>query len=81
VQRIADILAENGMVEYLPNPAHRRAKLVASTEKGLDAVRRIGPAHEAFADRLCGALGDDRAAEALSLLQELSATLESLASE
>jgi DNA-binding MarR family transcriptional regulator len=81
VQRIADLLAANGMVEYLPNPAHRRAKLVAATPKGLEAVKRIGPAHAAFADRLCEALGDDRAAEAHRLLRELSDTLEALASE
>lgn len=81
VQRIADILAENGMVEYLPNPAHRRAKLVAPTERGLEAVRRIGPAHAAFADRLCEALGDDRAADVHRLLGELSGALEALASE
>jgi DNA-binding MarR family transcriptional regulator len=81
VQRIADILAENGMVEYLPNPAHRRAKLVAPTERGLEAVRRIGPAHAAFADRLCETLGDDRAADVHRLLRELSDALEVLASE
>jgi DNA-binding MarR family transcriptional regulator len=81
VQRIADILAANGMVEYLPNPAHRRAKLVAPTEQGREAVRRIGPAHAAFADRLCEALGDERAADVHRLLRELSMTLDALASE
>jgi DNA-binding MarR family transcriptional regulator len=81
VQRIADLLADNGMVEYRPNPAHRRAKLVAPTAQGIEAVKRIGPAHVAFADRLCEALGDDRAAEAHRLLQELSETLEALAAE
>ncbi|HEY1094925.1 MAG TPA: MarR family winged helix-turn-helix transcriptional regulator [Glycomyces sp.] len=82
VQRIADILADNGMVEYLPNPAHRRAKLVAPTAQGREAVQRIGPAHAAFADRLCEALGDDdRAADVHRLLRELSDTLERLAAE
>lgn len=81
VQRIADILADNGMVEYRPNPAHRRAKLVAPTERGLEAVQRIGPAHAAFADRLCEALGDERAAEIHDLLRRLSGTLEVLVSE
>jgi DNA-binding MarR family transcriptional regulator len=81
VQRIADILAEAGMVEYRPNPAHRRAKLVAPTEKGVEAVKRIGPAHAAFADRLCEALGDDRAALIHRQLRELSAMLEALTSE
>ncbi|MBO3732662.1 MarR family winged helix-turn-helix transcriptional regulator [Glycomyces niveus] len=81
VQRIADLLAESGMVEYLPNPAHRRAKLVTATVQGREAVRRIGPAHAAYADRLCEALGDDRAAAVHRLLRELSDTLERLAAE
>jgi DNA-binding MarR family transcriptional regulator len=81
VQRIADILEDKGMVEYLPNPAHRRAKLVAPTEQGREAVRRIGPDQAAFADRLCEALGDDKAADMLRQLRELSETLEGLASE
>jgi DNA-binding MarR family transcriptional regulator len=81
VQRIADLLAANGMVEYRPNPAHRRAKLVAPTPEGLEAVRRIDPAHAAFADRLCGALGDDRAGEVLEMLRELSQVLDDLDAE
>ncbi|RRS02215.1 MarR family winged helix-turn-helix transcriptional regulator [Glycomyces terrestris] len=81
VQRIADLLAANGMVEYRPNPAHRRAKLVAPTRQGLDAVRRIDPAHAAFADRLCEVLGDDRAAEALAVLRELSSALAAIEEE
>jgi DNA-binding MarR family transcriptional regulator len=78
VQRIADILAENGMVEYLPNPAHRRAKLVAATERGREAVQQISPAHAAFADRMCNALGEGRASDIYRLLRELSDTLETL---
>lgn len=75
VQRIADILVEKGMAEYRPNPAHRRAKLVAPTERGREAVQRIGPAHAAFADRLCEALGEDRASDVHRRLQELSDAL------
>ena len=33
VQRVADILAERGLARYLPNPAHRRAKLLTPTER------------------------------------------------
>ena len=34
VQRTADLLAAEGVVEYLDNPAHRRAKLVRLTSRG-----------------------------------------------
>lgn len=43
VQRIADLLVEKGLAAYQPNPAHRRAKLVAPTEEGRAAVARITP--------------------------------------
>ena len=41
VQRIADLLVERGLAEYRPNPAHRRAKLLACTEAGYWAIRQI----------------------------------------
>ncbi|MFT4278917.1 MAG: MarR family winged helix-turn-helix transcriptional regulator [Rhodopseudomonas sp.] len=34
VQRIVDELAEAGLVGFAPNPAHKRAKLVALTPRG-----------------------------------------------
>jgi DNA-binding MarR family transcriptional regulator len=34
VQRIANILAEEGLAEFVPNPNHRRAYLVKITERG-----------------------------------------------
>ncbi|MFE1798155.1 MarR family winged helix-turn-helix transcriptional regulator [Streptomyces sp. NPDC059517] len=57
VQRIADLLVERGLAEYVPNPAHRRAKLLRPTGEGFEAVRKIGPGHAAFADRLAETLG------------------------
>jgi DNA-binding MarR family transcriptional regulator len=52
VQRVADILAERGLAQYLPNPAHRRAKLLTPTEQGRDAIARISPGHAAAAGQL-----------------------------
>lgn len=43
VQRLADVLAGEGVVAYRDNPAHRRAKLVALTADGrrrLDTLNR-----------------------------------------
>ena len=34
VQRVADVLAENGLVAYLPNPDDKRAKLAEVTRAG-----------------------------------------------
>lgn len=79
VQRIADLLVERGLAEYRPNPAHRRAKLLAPTEEGLAAVRRIDPGHAAFADRLADAFGEAELADAVRLLERLSKVLEETA--
>ncbi|MBC2903595.1 MarR family transcriptional regulator [Streptomyces cupreus] len=79
VQRIADLLVERGLAEYRPNPAHRRAKLLAPTEEGLAAVRRIDPGHAAFADRLAEAFGEAELADAVRLLERLSKVLEETA--
>lgn len=78
VQRIADLLVERGLAEYRDNPAHRRAKLLAPTEEGLAAVRRIDPGHAAFAERLAEAFGEAELADAVRLMERLSKVLEQL---
>lgn len=81
VQRIADLLVERGLAEYRPNPAHRRAKLLAPTESGRAAVHRINPGHEALADRLAEAFGEAELAEAVSTLERLSKVLDQLSTD
>jgi DNA-binding MarR family transcriptional regulator len=76
VQRIADLLVERGLAEYRPNPAHRRAKLLAPTEEGRAAIARIDPGHAAFADRLAEAFGEAELAEAVQVLERLSKVLD-----
>jgi DNA-binding MarR family transcriptional regulator len=76
VQRIADLLVERGLAEYRPNPAHRRAKLLAPTGEGRAAIARIGPGHAAFADRLAEAFGEADLAEAVRVLERLSKVLD-----
>lgn len=78
VQRIADVLVDRGLARYQPNPAHRRAKLLGPTQEGIQAVRRISPAHADFADRLAAHLGSDQIRAVLATLRELSVTLDQL---
>jgi DNA-binding MarR family transcriptional regulator len=78
VQRIADLLVERGLADYRPNPAHRRAKLLAPTAAGREAVARIGPGHAAFADRLAEAYGEAELAGAVAALERLAAVLDTL---
>nr|WP_202477819.1 MarR family transcriptional regulator [Streptomyces sp. SID5470] len=81
VQRIADLLVERGLAAYRPNPAHRRAKLLAPTEEGRAAVRRIDPGHAAFADRLAEAFGEAELAEAVGVLERLSKVLDQISTD
>jgi DNA-binding MarR family transcriptional regulator len=76
VQRIADLLVERGLAEYRPNPAHRRAKLLAPTGEGRAAIARIDPGHAAFADRLAEAFGETELTEAVRTLERLSKALD-----
>ena len=76
VQRVADLLAERGLAEYRPNPAHRRAKLLACTDAGYWAIRRISVVQQPWADRVGTEVGSDRLWSALATMQSLIAVLE-----
>lgn len=71
VQRVADLLVERGLAEYRPNPAHRRAKLLACTESGYWAIRRIALAQHPWADRIGAEVGADELRTALSTMRHL----------
>ncbi|WP_240134400.1 MarR family winged helix-turn-helix transcriptional regulator [Streptomyces sp. MUM 178J] len=82
VQRIADLLVDQGLAVYAPNPAHRRAKLLQATPEGRAAVEQIGPGHADLAHRLRDALGGpDAFAETAQTLERLSRALDTLADE
>jgi DNA-binding MarR family transcriptional regulator len=52
VQRVADVLAREGLVTYDDNPSHRRAKLVRLTPRGAATLAQIQTAQRAWADGL-----------------------------
>ncbi|WP_454175838.1 MarR family winged helix-turn-helix transcriptional regulator [Heyndrickxia sporothermodurans] len=79
VQRIADLLVDRGLAEYRPNPAHRRAKLLAPTTAGRAAVARIAPDHAEFAARLSEQLGGpNEFRQVMASLERLSGALDTL---
>jgi DNA-binding MarR family transcriptional regulator len=57
VQRVADLLADDGLVAYEPNPAHRRAQLVRITPKGLSVLDHIRAAQRDWAMKVAGRIG------------------------
>jgi DNA-binding MarR family transcriptional regulator len=73
VQRIADLLAGDGIAEYVANPADRRADLLQLTDAGHAALRTIQTAQRTWADALGARIGEDelrRASEVLGRVME-----------
>lgn len=73
VQRTADILVETGWAEYLPNPGHRRAKLLRPTQQGLDTLAKLRDKQYAWANAVGKALGAD---DLVQLREKLAALVE-----
>ncbi|AZM54490.1 MarR family transcriptional regulator [Streptomyces sp. WAC 01529] len=78
VQRVADLLVREGLAEYVPNPAHRRAKLLRPTAGGRAAVAKIEPGHAELAGWLSTMLGEAELAATVRSLERLSEVLDAL---
>jgi len=76
VLRVADLLVEHRLAEYRPNPAHRRAKLLACTEAGYWAIRQISLVQRPFADRIGAELGTEKLRSALATMRRFIGVLE-----
>ena len=78
VQRTADILAAEGIVEFVDNPAHRRSKLVRLTPAGRSLLADIAPRQAAWIEGLVKALkvNASKIEEAHDLLARLRTELE-----
>lgn len=75
VQRIVDLLAEQGLVAFRPNPHHRRAKLVVLTPAGSEALtgaeQSVAPLDQALVARV----GADRIRAATETLYAMIAVI------
>jgi len=76
VQRVADQLVDRGLAEYRPNPAHRRAKLLACTDAGYWAIRQISLVQRPWADQTGAKIGAAELHETLTTMRRIVATLE-----
>jgi DNA-binding MarR family transcriptional regulator len=76
VQRIADLLVARGLAEYRPNPAHRRAKLLACTEAGYWAIRQISVVQRPWADQVGDAIGAEALQQTLATMRALVAAID-----
>lgn len=76
VQRVADLLVAHHLAEYHPNPAHRRAKLLACTESGYWAIRQISFVAHPFANRIGEQVATEELRTTLTTMRHVVALLE-----
>lgn len=76
VQRVANVLAGEGLVEFAENPDHRRAKLVRLTAGGRVVLEEISRRQIEWSNRLAEGLDTKMIEEALAVLSILRQRLE-----
>ncbi|MET0373536.1 MAG: MarR family transcriptional regulator [Rhizorhabdus sp.] len=76
VQRNIDLLIERGLVALEANPRHRRSALATLTEAGRGTLAHVDTRHQPLSTRIADKIGDARIADALCVLREMNAILE-----
>jgi DNA-binding MarR family transcriptional regulator len=79
VQRVADLLAEDGLTAYEDNPEHERSKLVRLTPRGQRALHIIQAAQRAWAGRVAAEVGETDLRHASRIVDRLTRALKSAA--
>ena len=77
VQRIVNDLAQDGLIEFKPNPHHRRAQLVVLTKKGRQTFNATARAYNPRANELAEGLSVADIKAAYRVMLALRAKLES----
>ena len=76
VQRVADVLAREGLVAYAPHPTDRRTQLVELTPRGLDVLTAIYGRQLDWSQRVTDNLSPDELATAASQLSRIADVVE-----
>ena len=72
MQRLADELAGEVLVEFIDNPKHRRSKLVQLTRKGADRYRKLNARLLAIASTMGVSLGEADIRKTTEIVRRLS---------
>ena len=72
MQRLADELAADGLVEFVDNPKHRRSKLVRLTRKGEASYRELNARLLAIAATMGGDLSEPDVRRTTEVVRQLS---------
>jgi DNA-binding MarR family transcriptional regulator len=72
MQRLADELAADGLVEFIDNPKHRRSKLVRLTRKGDARYRKLDARFLAIASTMGRGLSEADIRKTTEIVRQLS---------
>src|SRR5215203_6283246 len=78
MQRLADELAAEGLVEFIDNPKHRRSKLVRLTPKGDARYRELNARFLLIASTMGVALSEAEIRKTIEIVRRLSDELKGL---
>ena len=77
VQRLANLMEEEGLLVFTENPQHKRAKYVGLTKKGVKTFESLMKIQIPLANRQASQIPLADLEKALSILQQVSAVIES----
>ena len=75
VQRVADVLADEGLAAYQDNPEHQRAKLLRLTPRGRATLATIQAGQRGWANAIGADIGETELRRASALLERLLAVV------
>lgn len=81
VQRLVDVLAQDGLVQLLPNPRHQRAMLVALSARGERIYGQIDQLQTAWINEISQGLGRRELQAATAVLMRFQQRLQAMEDE
>jgi DNA-binding MarR family transcriptional regulator len=76
VQRLANILVEEGFASWEPNPRHRRAKLLQATPLAHTAIAQVATRQHPWSSEIGDAVGEHKIRQASQTVTDLLAALQ-----
>lgn len=78
VQRISNVLVDEGQVEFIDNPAHRRAKLLSPTKAGREAMYGLREVQYNWANDTSDGFNAEELARCVDLMRQVADRLDSM---
>jgi len=75
IQKLSNEMLIDGLIRFIPNPAHKRSQLIEATPKGMDAYARMNSSLGDLADRMGAGFSKEELFVAASVLERMRAKL------